>query len=71
MWYRKQTGRFWSWRFLLKPLSLLLAGAIFLGCFFMIREDPDSKTVALTQLVLWVRDALSQEREVRRLTSLY
>ncbi|KAG9043732.1 hypothetical protein FS837_009199 [Tulasnella sp. UAMH 9824] len=60
IWYRKRTGQFWSWCFLLKPLSLLLAGGIFLGCFFMIKEDPDSKTVALTQLTLWGIAVLSQ-----------
>ncbi|KIO30438.1 hypothetical protein M407DRAFT_5641 [Tulasnella calospora MUT 4182] len=60
MWYRKRTGQFWSWRFLLRPLSLLFAGGIFLGCFAIIKEDPDSKTVAITQLILWGIAVISQ-----------
>ncbi|KAG9043731.1 hypothetical protein FS837_009198 [Tulasnella sp. UAMH 9824] len=60
MWYRKRTGRFSSWRYLLTPLALLFAGGIFLGCFIMIKEDPDSKTVAITQLILWGIAVLSQ-----------
>lgn len=58
--YRKRSKQFWSWRFLLTPLSLLFSGGIFLGCFIMIKEDPDSKTVALTQLILWGIAVISQ-----------
>ncbi|KAG8935218.1 hypothetical protein FRC01_005474 [Tulasnella sp. 417] len=60
MWYRKRTKQFTSWRFLLTPLALLFAGGIFLGCFIMIKEDADSKTVAITQLILWGIAVLSQ-----------
>ncbi|KAG9019443.1 hypothetical protein FRB90_002266 [Tulasnella sp. 427] len=60
MFYRKRSQQFWSWRFLLTPLALLFSAGVFLGCFIMIKEDPDSKTVALTQLILWGLAVLSQ-----------
>ncbi|KAG8926507.1 hypothetical protein FRC00_002859, partial [Tulasnella sp. 408] len=40
--------------------ATLFAAGIFLGCFLMIKEDPDSKTVAITQLVFWGVAVLSQ-----------
>ncbi|KIO30442.1 hypothetical protein M407DRAFT_5644 [Tulasnella calospora MUT 4182] len=60
MYYRKRSQQFWSWRFLLTPLSTLFAGGVFLGCFLMIKEDPDSESVAITQLVLWGVAVFSQ-----------
>ncbi|KAG9041960.1 hypothetical protein FS837_011542 [Tulasnella sp. UAMH 9824] len=40
--------------------ATLFAAGIFLGCFLMIKEDPDSKTVAITQLIFWGVAVLSQ-----------
>ncbi|KAG8959653.1 hypothetical protein FRC05_007597 [Tulasnella sp. 425] len=58
--YRKRSNQFSSWRFLLTPLSLVFSGGIFLGCFIMIKDDPDSKPVALIQLILWGVAVISQ-----------
>ncbi|KAG8938796.1 hypothetical protein FRC04_007525 [Tulasnella sp. 424] len=58
--YRKRSKQFWSWRFLLTPLAILFAGGIFLGCYIMMKENPKSKTVAITQLILWGVAVLSQ-----------
>ncbi|KAG8940000.1 hypothetical protein FRC04_005685 [Tulasnella sp. 424] len=60
LWYRKRSKQFWSWQFLLTPLAILFAGGIFLGCYIMMKEDPNSKTVAITQLILWGVAVLSQ-----------
>lgn len=54
IWYRRQSKQLWSWRFYLAPASILTAGCIFLGCFILLKQSDGTKSVAITQLTLWV-----------------
>ncbi|KIO30441.1 hypothetical protein M407DRAFT_20501 [Tulasnella calospora MUT 4182] len=52
--YRKRSKQYSSWRFLLMPLATFSAGILFLVCYIVIREEPDSKIAAIVQIAFWV-----------------
>ncbi|KAG8940004.1 hypothetical protein FRC04_005689 [Tulasnella sp. 424] len=51
--YRRKSKQMWSWRFYLAPIATFIAGFIFLGCYIVMKERPNSKSAAITQLTLW------------------
>ncbi|KAG8975712.1 hypothetical protein FRC05_005230 [Tulasnella sp. 425] len=53
LWYRRKSKQMWSWRFYLAPIATFIAGFVFLGCFMVMKDKPNSKSAAITQLSLW------------------
>lgn len=57
--YYKRKHRFFSWRSILTPLSIIVAGFIFLSCGLLVTFGERSRNNAIRQIVLWVREAIA------------